>query len=209
MSPATRLFLALTPHGAATERLLAMQSALRGRHAAHAAGAVRWISSRQFHLTLSFLGAAQAWCRHPGDPRLAIQACVERVCSQHEPLELEIEERLVIFGEPEQAKAVVAGVGQASMALGALHAALIQELALLGFSAETRAYRPHVTLARIKHRGSVEPWVHPAAPLPATPGARQAEHRFHAESVALFDSAMTPAGGVYTELARFALGRAR
>src|SRR5690606_30421929 len=184
---ATRLFLALTPHGAATERLQAMQSALHGRHAAHAAGAVRWISSRQFHLTLSFLGAAQAWCRHPGDPKLAIQACVERVCSQHKPLELEIEERLVIFGEPEQAKAVVADVGQASRELSALQAALAQQLATLGFQPEARLYRPHVTLARVKHSGSVAHWVHPPADAQVTELTRISA-RFTIRHVALFSS---------------------
>ncbi len=195
---APRLFLALTLPSAASESLLGVQRALRGRHAAARAGAVRWIAARQFHLTLSFLGAT------PPAALPGVLACAERVCAAGAPLELEIAGRLVIFGEPQLAKAVVASVGQASPELHALHNALALALAGLDFKPEARAFTPHVTLARIKHQGDVARWVHGAT------AERVADSpRFVARHVVLYSSTLTERGGLYTELARFTLGRAR
>jgi 2'-5' RNA ligase len=70
----------------------------------------------------------------------------------------------------------------------------------LGIAAETRAFSPHLTLARIKERLNLEPLRDAVAALPAVEfGA------FEARSFFLYRSQLRPTGSVYTKLAEFPL----
>ena len=65
----------------------------------------------------------------------------------------------------------------------------------LGFAPETRAYRPHITLARMKERADVRAHAAEAASLPVG----------YATSIALYASTASGGGPVYTSLARATL----
>jgi 2'-5' RNA ligase len=94
-----------------------------------------------------------------------------------------------------------AGV-QAASGLAALVNALDQALLPLGLAAETRVYRPHVTLARIKANADIRGLrEHIAAMTDFDFGSFDA-HEFH-----LYESKPSARGSVYTKLATYDLMR--
>lgn len=85
-----------------------------------------------------------------------------------------------------------------SSALAALQRRVSDALVALGvFAREERAFRPHVTLARVR-RGA-----HPARDLPEAPRVAP----FAATAVALYRSTLSPRGASYAPLARAELPR--
>jgi 2'-5' RNA ligase len=89
-----------------------------------------------------------------------------------------------------------------SAALLALHAAVAHALGTLGFEPETRAYAPHLTLARLG-RGAqaalIEAFLEQQLPVRA--------REFRCERFALYASEAMAAGGRYRVIDSFALGR--
>ena len=65
----------------------------------------------------------------------------------------------------------------------------------LGFAPETRAYRPHLTLARLKVPADVRAHAGDSGALPAA----------HATAITLYASTMAASGPVYTPLERVPL----
>jgi 2'-5' RNA ligase len=84
-------------------------------------------------------------------------------------------------------------------ALVAVHAAIEQRCRFLGFERETRAYRPHVTLARARPTlaAAVRPQLPKATPT-LWPGPA-----FMASEFVLVQSTLKPPGAEYTTIARF------
>jgi len=85
--------------------------------------------------------------------------------------------------------------------VAALHQTLGRRLESLGFVAERRAFRPHITLARFKRQpGSVEPLL-----------VEYGDHgfgQFRVTEFVLFESKPGPAGSVYSVVDRFSLRNA-
>lgn len=71
-------------------------------------------------------------------------------------------------------------------------------LALLGFPRESRPFRPHVTLARVKA-------FHPSQCREVECTPREPFGRFRVESIKLKKSTLTPRGPIYEDLAEVAL----
>jgi 2'-5' RNA ligase len=72
--------------------------------------------------------------------------------------------------------------------------------AALGIARETRAFSPHLTLARIKERLDLQPLRQAVAALPSLDFGQ-----FQAASFFLYQSTLRPSGSVYTKLAEFPL----
>jgi len=70
----------------------------------------------------------------------------------------------------------------------------------LGVARETRAFSPHLTLARIKDRVPMQPLREAIAALPSLEFGQ-----FEARSFYLYQSRMQPGGSVYTKLSEFPL----
>jgi 2'-5' RNA ligase len=70
--------------------------------------------------------------------------------------------------------------------------------AALGIARETRAFSPHLTLARIKERLDLQPLREAVAALPSLDFGH-----FEAGSFFLYQSILRPSGSVYTKLAEF------
>lgn len=86
--------------------------------------------------------------------------------------------------------------------LAALHDELAAAFASMGFRQENREYKPHVTLARVKH---VE---NPARLRAAVRAFADTDFGTqHAEELVAFTSTLTKDGPVYAPLARAPLGR--
>ena len=131
-----RLFVALWPADALRRSLCDWRDPCRG-----GAGA-RLVAPEQLHLTLHFLGQVP----HPRGPELRSGL---RVPFRHFELRFSRCERWpggVLVVPPDAVPA----------ALADLHGALGEALRRLGLATETRAFRPHVTLAR-RHSGPVPP----------------------------------------------------
>ncbi|HEX7028277.1 MAG TPA: RNA 2',3'-cyclic phosphodiesterase [Gammaproteobacteria bacterium] len=134
-----RLFFALWPDERARDELMRNAAAVTA-DIRHSQPGVRCYSPGDIHLTLAFIGPASA----------TYQACLTsaaRQVSENEkiqPFLLEIS-RLGYF---ERAGILWAGCQLCPAPLAHLQATLVMALAACGYQAESRAFKPHVTLAR-------------------------------------------------------------
>ena len=86
------------------------------------------------------------------------------------------------------------GIDRGADALAALHEAVQRRLADVPFRRESRAFSPHLTLARFKH-GGTRADVERIARLPLEPvGGCTIDH------VTLYESRLSPRGPAYTPL---------
>jgi 2'-5' RNA ligase len=81
-----------------------------------------------------------------------------------------------------------------------LHGEIEERMAQLGFARERRAFRPHLTLGRVRGRGPGRPWPGIAKLADAPVGT------VRVDGLALVRSTLTPQGAVYDVIARAPLG---
>lgn len=175
-----RLFVAFRPPASERDRLL---DAMDGIDDA------RWQDDDQLHLTLRFIGDADA--RMTDDIVLALA----RVATPAFPVRLA---GSGLFAGGRRGGAAVWTGAEPRAALTALHQSIDRALVLAGLPPEHRAYRPHVTLARLRRAGpQAEAWVAAHSALAGTP--------FRLDHFELFESTLTPAGAAYDAIARFDL----
>ena len=152
---------------------------------------VRWVSPGGIHLTLKFLG--------PTDSRVVpriLDAIGESFADASSPvLSLSV---LGTFPNGRNPRVIWAGVSGGSESLDDLHRRAEQAVRGLGWSADGRPFRPHLTLGRVRDR--VNPRQRQAvldavagARIPAIPGWRP-------DTVRLYRSVLTPRGAQYSSL---------
>jgi 2'-5' RNA ligase len=107
----------------------------------------KWTNPQDVHVTLQFLGDT------PAETVASLEADLRRLAANAQPLQLRME-GLGTFGPPKAPSVLWAGLAGDLDALGALHSQVKRVSARHGFTAESRAYRPHLTLAR-RARGPV------------------------------------------------------
>jgi 2'-5' RNA ligase len=189
-----RCFIAVDVPDAVREALLAAQAALRAR-LRHAD--VRWVGSEQLHLTLKFLGAV------PDDRVPAISAALDGVTATALPLSLTAA-GLGAFPSPGSARVIWGGITAGGTEAAALAGAADAATAVLGFARETRPFRSHLTLGRVRSRRGV--------PGLATAIRAAGEVVFGAWEVldiVLYESRLRPTGALYLPVTRHALRGAR
>ena len=103
----------------------------------------RWTPIDNQHVTLKFLGSVMS------DRHGAIDAACRAVVEGVGPSEITVR-GLGAFPSPRRARVVWAGITDPDGLLTRLAARLDEHLAPLGFEAEARAFKPHLTLARLK-----------------------------------------------------------
>jgi 2'-5' RNA ligase len=171
-----RLFVAL-------ELPAQVRAALAAWAAAAAPAAMRRAPAENLHVTLAFLGA-----RAPADAE-AVAALLGGLAR---PLG-----SLVVEGPlwlPPRRPGVLAIALRAGPTLAELHADLVAALAgAIGFEAEQRALRPHVTVARARREARLR-----AVELDPPPPAL----RFEPEALVLYRSRTGAGGSRYEALAR-------
>lgn len=131
-----RLFIAALPTDADRERIAQVQCSLR--HALGDSG-WRWLEPDDFHLTLRFLGAVTA------AQRSALDAVVQRLARTATAAELAFSG---FAAWPPRLSRVLVARFEDSSAIAALNTHAEQAVQALGFAADSRAFRPHITLAR-------------------------------------------------------------
>jgi len=149
----------------------------------------RWVAESQLHVTLKFLGdvAAEAVAQlvSIGERRALEHAAVSTTWSE-----------MVAFGSLRRARVLVAGLDDPDARLAKLASDVEDDVEPMGVARESRAFVPHVTLARIRRPSDATSIVE-AAKLEAAP--------VHFDELRLYQSELTREGSVYTVLGSWPL----
>ena len=156
-----------------------------------ASGGVRWVRPSSIHLTLKFLGAT--------DPALApriLDGLLESVGGASAPaLSLS---GLGTFPNRNNPRVIWAGVSGDMETLADLQQR-VETLAVgLGWDAERRPFRPHLTIGRVRDRISPAERKRLVAGISNCAVPRLASWR--PDAVRLYKSELTPRGAIYTNL---------
>ncbi len=107
-------------------------------------GAVRWVNPRSLHVTLKFLGEVPE--RQIPAVKMALQEAVVR----HSAFFLQLSS-IGTFGGREGLRVMWAAVAGDVLRLEALTRDVNRALSVVGFEPETRPFRPHLTLGRVRN----------------------------------------------------------
>ena len=133
-----RLFLAINLPAEVRAEIVAATATLRA-----VAPEIAWVNESRLHLTLKFLGEV-------GEERLdELVAATTGVAGQHRELLMALG-GIGAFPNFRRARVVWMGIEQEAR-LELLHHDIELACESLGFEVEGRAFRPHLTLARVKH----------------------------------------------------------
>jgi RNA 2',3'-cyclic 3'-phosphodiesterase len=132
-----RMFVALNLERAVRSQLHAALEPLRGRD-----WPVRWLPAHALHLTLRFLGDVD------GSDLYRVEEALRGVAEKHGPQRLDIA-GFGAFPSLRRASVLWAGVEPAPP-LMALQRDVDLAVSRLGYGRETRPFRPHVTVARLR-----------------------------------------------------------
>jgi 2'-5' RNA ligase len=153
---------------------------------------IQWSRPENLHITTKFIGE---WPEERlGELRGALAALESRP-----PVGVHIRQ-VGFFPNPHAPRVFWCGIE--APGLEALAADTDHATAALGIARETRAWRPHLTLARIKERVNLQPLREAVVGLPSLDFGQ-----FEARSFFLYQSQLRPAGSVYTKLAEFPLSK--
>lgn len=155
---------------------------------------VRWVATENLHLTVKFLGDV--------DDRVLADVCAaaEQAAAQVEPFEFVV---AGLSAVPPQGllRMIWAGVTEPSGRLQRLNELLEAAYAEMGFRVENRAFRPHLTLGRVKGSGGNDRIRAAAAEYAQSDFGTQG-----ADRLIVFSSELGPGGPAYTPLAEAPLG---
>lgn len=174
-----RLFVAIRPPAAIRSQLLSLMTGI---------GGARWQEDGQLHLTLRFIGEV--------DGRTAEDIFQTLQNVRHPPIETTLD-GIGMFDRKGRIDAIWAGVKPVDT-LTALHHKIDRALIRIGLPAEGRAYRPHITLARLNRQsGDVSDFaaLHAGLSSPV----------FSHNAFGLFESRLGHDGARYEQVARYPL----
>jgi 2'-5' RNA ligase len=180
-----RLFTAVELPADAVEHLRQLQDSLRAT-----IPGVRWTPPGNLHITLKFLGETP--------DALAPELCAAMSSVAAEAMELYVA-NLIFFPPRGSIRIVAAGLGGDAGAMGELFSRVQNAAALLGFPRETRAYHPHITLARAKNplHAALREAIETQRASLNLPGPR-----FTTSGFTLFESRLTNTSATYMPLFR-------
>ena len=179
----TRAFIAIELPAEVTGALSSLQATLKGQGVK-----LRWVRPGNIHLTLKFLGEVSA------ERLQAVQGVVQEVAGSHAAFSL-VSRGLGAFPSVKKPRVLWSGIHGEVDRLAALQSHLDQALARFGFVPETRAFRGHLTLGRVK--GSVRA---KALADAITACGAFSSPAWGVERLVLFKSDLQPSGAVYTVL---------
>jgi 2'-5' RNA ligase len=179
-----RLFIALNLPDAVRRALADLIAQLKPK-----SRSVGWVRPESMHLTLKFLGDT--------DPEKldSIRAALAKIHSA-QPIDLHF--RALGFFPNEFKPRVIWTAVEASPNLFEFATAMEQACEPLGFPRESRAFVPHLTLARINSNKGIENLVRAADALKSYDFGSARETEFH-----MFESVLKRSGAEYKTLATF------
>jgi len=156
----------------------------------------KWVDPDSMHLTLKFLGNINT------EKIESITVAMSEAVKGIHPAQI-ASGKLGVFPNPRRVQIVWVGLNDEVSILRELHQRIETNFKPLGFTAETRPFTPHLTLARVRDY--------------ATPEQRQTlgrlitstditfTHRMNIDSVHLMKSQLTPGGAIYTKISTVTL----
>jgi 2'-5' RNA ligase len=179
-----RLFVALDLPEAVRRALVDLIANLKPK-----SKSARWVPPENLHITLKFIG-------HVKNEKLsAIQSALSSIRTAH-PAELHFR-GMGFFPNEHHPRAFWCGIA-GSPNLAELAADIDRALVPLGIEAETRPFRPHLTLARFKSDEGVREVVRAATDMKSTDFGSATETNFH-----LYESLLKSTGAQYNRVASF------
>jgi RNA 2',3'-cyclic 3'-phosphodiesterase len=154
------------------------------------AARIHWSPPANLHITTKFIGE---W---PEERLEELKAALAGIPSR-QPIHGRIRQ-VGFFPTPRSPRVFWCGIE--APGLEALAADTDRATSALGIASETRAFSPHLTLARIKERLNFDPLHQAIAALPSLEFGE-----FEARGFFLYQSSLHPTGSVYTKLADFPL----
>lgn len=150
---------------------------------------IRWVRAENIHLTLKFLGNIEEIKINE------IAKAISKTAEKHTPISLKAK-GIGVFPGIKRPRVLWVGLAGQLEALVKLQQTLDENLIVLDFSREERAFKGHLTMGRIKDRIDVK----------KLGDALMAFRRFESETftasqIILYKSELRPSGAVYTELA--------
>lgn len=150
-------------------------------------GNVRWVRRENVHLTLKFLGEVTP------EGLESVRDVLGQVAGRHEAFRIQ-PTGLGAFPSNNKARVLWSSVDEGSTELSLLAADVEEAFEPLGFGREERAYKPHVTLGRVRGRPARLPdGVDFRAPV------------FTAYQLNLVESLLGAAGAIYKKLESYTL----
>jgi RNA 2',3'-cyclic 3'-phosphodiesterase len=184
-----RAFLAIEPPEDILQAVARMQEKLKRE----ISGRISWTKPQGQHLTLKFFGDIST------EDVKNICAAVQNRLASESSLNLKIE-RLGVFPDARRPRVLWCGITGDEEKLLAIQKQLDKDFAGIGFPEESRPFRAHLTLARIKD-------AHGLAGISEalTKHSGFVAGEFVGKELILFQSRLTPQGAIYTRLAEFVL----
>ncbi len=174
-----RLFVALRPPPEIRDFLADLMGGISG---------ARWQDDDQLHLTLRFIGEVD---RHVAKDIHAVLGSIRQP-----PFELAVS-GLGLFDKGGVPHTIWAGVTPPEP-VQALHKKVDQAILRVGIPPDQRAFHPHITLARLNRSAG------PVHDFLARSGGVESQ-AFRVDAFGLFESQLTPAGAVYTQIESYPL----
>jgi 2'-5' RNA ligase len=160
----------------------------------------KWVAPESIHLTLSFLGEINQV--QIG----AVKGVMDNIASASPAFRLSLD-HVGAFPNIGQPQTVCVGIQGDMEILSRLHKNLEESLRVTGYKPEDRAFKPHLTLARVRDEASVQARQSLGEALTRTPGARPGI--INVTEISLFKSELTRSRPVYTSLYRAKLNQER
>ena len=192
MTEEIRAFIAVEMSPDMKSALSALQDRLQPRQHPYA----KWVDPQGIHLTLKFLGNVKR------SQVTDIERAIAQGSTGVSPVRLQLG-GLGAFPNLGRPRVIWVALTGDVEPLAALQSGIDQALLPLGFSRESRAFTPHLTLARLRERASPEERRKLGEVVRAT--ALSDATAMEANEVSLMRSTLTPQGATYTCLARAAL----
>jgi len=158
---------------------------------------VRWVESKNVHLTILFLGDVS-----PSRLEQLADALRENA-STHEPFDLSVR-GLGAFPDARKARVIWIGL-DAPPGFSTLVRGVQSTAAKLGFALEERPLSPHLTIGRVGQHATATELQHVRTALEAT--SIGLVGTFRVEALQVFKSELKPGGPVYTKLYSLPLGK--
>jgi RNA 2',3'-cyclic 3'-phosphodiesterase len=177
-----RTFVAIPLPAECQAMLAQMQRELRS----YAVG-VGWVAIPSIHLTLKFLGEV--------DPEIIpkLGESLQAACESELSFELHLR-GLGCFPNLNNPRVIWCGIDGDLDPLARLHRAVENACNTFGFSPEDRAFKPHLTLGRVKGKRNLQPLID------CIKIGSELERSFRANHISIYSSTLKPQGAVYTIL---------
>jgi len=157
---------------------------------------VKWVDPSSIHLTLKFLGNIAV------DRISAITQAMEKATQGISPFHLEVT-GLGVFPNLKRVQVAWVGIGGEIDKLGQIQQRIESSLAPLGFTAESRPFTPHLTLARLRDRASADERQRFGQLIAGT--RFEAVYTIKVDSINLMRSQLTREGAIYSRLSSVGL----